>query len=280
MQEYAADGYSDSYDPYAAEEEVYEEEYDPEADDGYDPGADQGYEQGFDAGLEEAYYADAPPPQGRLPSPAALFTNGPGPVMIVVAAIVMCLIMAVSLLAVSSGITLSTVAEIAPALATQVAAPGAAQAPTSADDTAVEIPADCAVSDLFPNKVRRWCGLITQYAGKHELAPDLVAALIWLESGGDPGAYSRSGAVGLMQIMPSDGLAASFTCVNGPCFSDRPTSAELEDPEFNIAYGTRMLAGLVRKNGDLREALKSYGPMDAGYSYADKVIGIFQQHTK
>jgi len=88
----------------------------------------------------------------------------------------------------------------------------------------------CSVSQRFPASIRRWCGLITQYAGKHGLPPNLVAALIWQESGGNPVAYSHSGAVGLMQIMPSDGLAASFQCAGGPCFSSRPNTNQLQDP--------------------------------------------------
>ncbi len=138
--------------------------------------------------------------------------------------------------------------------------------------------ADCQLSHRFPASILQWCGLITHYAGKRGLAPDLLAALIWQESGGDPLAYSHSGAVGLMQVMPSDGLAAGFVCANGPCFSSRPTTAQLQDPEFNLAYGSRMLSGLLKRQGSLREALKSYGPMDVGYSYADKVMGIFQRY--
>ncbi len=137
---------------------------------------------------------------------------------------------------------------------------------------------ECQVSSSFPESILQWCELITLYAEKRGLEPDLVAALIWQESGGKPQAYSSSGAVGLMQIMPNDGLAASFMCVNGPCFSNRPSIKELEDPEFNISYGTKMLAGLQVRTGDLREALKSYGPMNVGYYYADKVIGIYQRY--
>ena len=137
---------------------------------------------------------------------------------------------------------------------------------------------DCAVSQQYPPKITRWCNLITQYSTKHNLDPDLIAALIWLESGGNELAYSHSGAVGLMQVMPRDGLAASFMCTNGPCFRDRPSSDELRDPEYNIAFGTRYLSSLLRRNGNLREALKSYGPMDAGYSYSDKVLNIFNQY--
>ena len=137
---------------------------------------------------------------------------------------------------------------------------------------------NCNVSNQFPQKITQWCGLITEYALQYNLDPDLVAAVVWLESGGNSQAYSHSGAVGLMQVMPSDGLAASFMCANGPCFKDRPSTNELFDPEFNIAFGTKFLAGLVRKYGNVREALRSYGPMDAGYTYSDKVISIFNRY--
>jgi hypothetical protein len=136
----------------------------------------------------------------------------------------------------------------------------------------------CLVSKKFPKKVLQWCELITLYARKQNLSPDLVAAMIWQESGGNPVAYSKSGAVGLMQVMPSDGLAANFQCVSGPCFANRPTTKELKDPEYNIKYGTRMLANLIKKHGDPREALKAYGPMNVGYYYADKVMHIYKQY--
>jgi len=137
---------------------------------------------------------------------------------------------------------------------------------------------ECQVSQEYPQKVLRWCNLITRYAIKHNLPPDLIAALIWQESGGSPSAYSRSGAVGLMQIMPRDGIATKFKCPNGPCFAKRPTIDELRDPEFNIKFGTRMLAGLFKRNGSLREALHAYGPMDGGYYYADKVLSIYERY--
>ena len=136
----------------------------------------------------------------------------------------------------------------------------------------------CLVSGNYPESIRQWCKLITAYSQKNDLDPDLIAALIWQESGGNPVAYSRSGAVGLMQVMPKDGIAATFQCKNGPCFTNRPTIKELQDPDFNIKYGTGMLAGLVKKYGSVREALKYYGPMNVGYYYADKVIGIFNNY--
>jgi soluble lytic murein transglycosylase-like protein len=143
-----------------------------------------------------------------------------------------------------------------------------------------EQPEDCEVSEAYPETVRRWCSLITHAAKKHDLPADLIAAVIWIESGGNPLAYSRSGAVGLMQVMPRDGLASQFQCVNGPCFANRPTIEELQDPQFNINYGSKLLAGLAKKHGNYRDALKAYGPMQVGYTYADKVLSIYQKFGK
>jgi hypothetical protein len=41
-----------------------------------------------------------------------------------------------------------------------------------------------------------------------------------------------------------------------------------------------MLAGLGSKQGNVREALRAYGPMNVGYYYADKVLGIYQSFGK
>lgn len=136
----------------------------------------------------------------------------------------------------------------------------------------------CVLNDNFPESVRRWCSSIERAAGEAGLDPNLVAAVMLQESGGDPNATSHSGAVGLLQVMPRDGIAASFQCVNGPCFRSRPSMAELYDPEFNLSYGTRMLAGLVQKYGNSRDGLRYYGPGDAGYSYADKVLAIVDRY--
>ena len=136
----------------------------------------------------------------------------------------------------------------------------------------------CQVNSRYPESIRQWCTSISYYSQKHNLNPNLIAALVWQESGGNPQAYSKSGAVGLMQVMPRDGIAASFRCPNGPCFANRPTITELQNPEFNLNYGTKMLSGLLKRQGSLREALKSYGPMDVGYYYADKVLGIYQTY--
>ena len=83
-----------------------------------------------------------------------------------------------------------------------------------------------------------------------------------------------------MQVMPRDGLAASFMCANGPCFANRPSKKQLKDPNFNIRYGTRLLANLVNKHRNLREALRAYGPENVGYYYADKVLNIYKLYRQ
>ena len=78
--------------------------------------------------------------------------------------------------------------------------------------------------------------------------------------------------------MPRDAISADFEALNGPCFASRPTIEELQDPEYNVEFGSQMLAGLILRLGDSREALKAYGPMDAGYSYADRVLAIYERY--
>jgi soluble lytic murein transglycosylase-like protein len=136
----------------------------------------------------------------------------------------------------------------------------------------------CPLSSKYPATILQWCDLIQKYAQENELPSELIAAVMLQESGGDPLSYSESGAVGLLQVMPRDGIAASFQCINGPCFSSRPTIAELQNPDYNISFGTRMLAGLIRKYGNNRDALKYYGPAGVDYYYADKVLAIYENY--
>lgn len=167
----------------------------------------------------------------------------------------------------------------APATSAPTAKPTNRPATQAAPAKAAAQPAaNCALSSKYPNTIRQWCDLVSQYARQAGLDANLIAAVMLQESGGNAKAYSSSGAVGLLQVMPRDGLAARFQCNGRPCFASRPSMAELYDPEFNISYGVRMLAGLVQKTGSVREALHSYGPMDVGYSYADKVLRIFNTY--
>ncbi len=169
--------------------------------------------------------------------------------------------------------------------------PDVYEGPVEEDDSSSvilggEVVTDCPltkdVSWATPERQAKWaairdyCSLIIKASEKYSLDVHLLGALIWWESGGDPLAYSGSGAVGLMQVMPRDGIAASYQCINGPCFTNRPSIEELEDPAFNIDYGSRLLAGLIDREGSMREGLYRYGPYDIGYSYADKILELYR----
>jgi soluble lytic murein transglycosylase-like protein len=89
---------------------------------------------------------------------------------------------------------------------------------------------------------------IDQVAPQRQVDPDLVRAVISVESAWNPKAVSRRGAMGLMQLMPE--TAARFG-VHDPF-----------DPNENIEGGVRYLRFLLdRFHGNLRYSLAAY---DAG----------------
>ena len=131
------------------------------------------------------------------------------------------------------------------------------------------------ISNRYPTSVTQWEEQIVSAAQGYDLDPNLIAAVMLQESGGQPEVISTSGAVGLMQIMPRDGIAKWFMCNGYPCFANRPSTTELFDPDFNIDFSARMLSNLINMKISIRDALKSYGPMDVGFMYADKVLSIY-----
>ena len=134
------------------------------------------------------------------------------------------------------------------------------------------------LSVKYPQSIQKWLEEIEYSADKYGLDPNLIAAVMLQESGGQSTVISTSGAVGLMQIMPRDGIASSFICGDNPCFKNRPSINELLDPNYNIDFGTRLLFGLLKTSGSTRNALKTYGPMDVGFYYADIVLSIYSAY--
>lgn len=87
--------------------------------------------------------------------------------------------------------------------------------------------------------------LIDAAAKRHSLSPDLITAVIAVESNFDPRARSRRGARGLMQIMPA--TAARYRV------------SDSYDPQQNIDAGSRYLKELLRLHGgNLAVALAAY----------------------
>jgi soluble lytic murein transglycosylase-like protein len=158
-------------------------------------------------------------------------------------------------------------------LATEPASAATPQPEPQSTNESAKGTSGCSLPNI-PESIQPWCNLIEASAQKYAVPAELIASVMLQESGGQAQVISASGAVGLLQVMPRDGIASGFMCANGPCFASRPSTQDLLDPAFNVDYGTRMLANLIGKYGSEREALKAYGPYDVGYYYADKVLAI------
>ncbi len=99
----------------------------------------------------------------------------------------------------------------------------------------------------------RYEHVIVGHAQNYDLDPALLAAVIYRESKFDPDARSRSGAVGLMQLLPS--TAKGIALHTG---GTRFVVSDLTNPEINVRYGAFYLRRLLRKYEDERLALAAY----------------------
>lgn len=110
-------------------------------------------------------------------------------------------------------------------------------------------PRAVALGSTVPGQIRRWESLILKYSAPIGLDPNLVAAVMMTESGGNPNARSPKGAIGLMQV-----VGGSY------------------DPETNVRQGTWILSNdLGRFNGDVELALSAY---NAGAHAVDTYSGV------
>ena len=108
---------------------------------------------------------------------------------------------------------------------------------------------------------------------RHQLEPELILAIIAVESTFKERAVSRVGARGLMQVTP--GIHRKKVQAIGG-------SRALFDPAKNIHTGSQILVTYLNDHsGDLRRALLNYnGSLGMRSSYADRVMRIYRDFQR
>jgi soluble lytic murein transglycosylase len=106
--------------------------------------------------------------------------------------------------------------------------------------------------------------IVRGHARNYHLEPALLAAVIYQESKFNSDARSKSGAIGLMQLLPSTAHGIALH-TGGSKFR----TADLYNPELNVRYGAWYLRHLLDKYHGERTALAAY---NAGQQNVDTWI--------
>jgi soluble lytic murein transglycosylase-like protein len=125
--------------------------------------------------------------------------------------------------------------------------------------------------DLSKEEISELTKIIVRHSISKKLDPKLVAAIIIVESSGNPLAISESKSVGIMQI-------------HVPTWKDIVDFREKNpfDPEVNIDIGTTILARYLKQYKDVESALLAYegshDPVESGY--LNKVMEVYHSRVQ
>ena len=142
---------------------------------------------------------------------------------------------------------------------------------------------DTIFKDIYPSyksikSKHNFHNIILEAANRYNIDPALIKAIIMAESGYNPKAISKKGAVGLMQIMPA--TATSLGVEN------------LFDPVHNVDAGVRYFKRLLNQfEGNIQLAVAAYNagsrkvkkyqgipPFKATQQYVKKVFEYYQYY--
>jgi len=121
-----------------------------------------------------------------------------------------------------------------------LALPGLALAEDAAEGLATGVPAPAVQPTFSVSEPVPWYQHIEQAAQAYGVDAHLLQALVKVESNFDTNAVSRSGAIGLMQIMPATAMA-----VAGLRGTKQSLSQQLQDPAINVHAGALYLRSLM-----------------------------------
>ena len=112
---------------------------------------------------------------------------------------------------------------------------------------------------LTERQLRRIAAAVLKYSAKYDLDPQLVTAVMRVESTAQPWVRSPKGAVGLMQVMPH--MAGSLEL-----------AGNLTTVENNVEAGCMILADNIRRLGE-EDGISAYfwGSEIRGASYLQRV---------
>lgn len=113
--------------------------------------------------------------------------------------------------------------------------------------------------NLAPSELARISAAVLRYSSKYDLDPELVTAVLLVESSARPWVRSPKGAVGLMQVMPH-------------MMEPLRLAGNAATIESNIEAGCWILASNIRRLGE-EEGISSYfwGSDIRGVAYLEKV---------